>query len=118
MKVEVHFRVYQAASVLNNLNSSQYHQVNVGKFTIKMKNIADSYILTHNNDILIKVLNIVESKEHKAIIIGKIFKFKESVFEHPIKSKVLDIYKVKEIDSKLQPWPIAEIKKNYDFKFR
>lgn len=89
-------------------NGPQYEKINLKKFLIHNKKIANSYILTQNNDV-IQVLNIIESKEHKIIIIVKVFLTKESIFEQPINSSHLNMYSVKNISSELQYWPIKEI---------
>ncbi|XP_050055728.1 uncharacterized protein LOC126549698 [Aphis gossypii] len=57
----------------NDLNGSQYQKINIGNFTINTKNVADSYILTQNNKV-VQVLNIVESKKHNIIIIERYLK--------------------------------------------
>jgi len=78
----------------NDLNGSQYQKINIGNFTINTKNVADSYILTQNNQV-VQVLNIFESKKHN--IIGKVFETNAPIFEQPINSSHLNMYCVKDI---------------------
>jgi len=87
------------------LSGPQYRKINIGNFTENTKKIADSYILTQNNNV-VKVLNIVESKKHNLIIIGKMFETNEPIFEQPIDSSHL---RVKDIASELQYWPIEDV---------
>jgi len=58
---------------------------------------------------VVQVLNIVESKKHNIIIIGKVFETTAPIFEQPINSSHLNMYCVKDITSELQYWPIKNI---------
>jgi len=58
---------------------------------------------------VVQVLNIVESKNHGIIIIGKVFETNEPIFELPIDSSHLNMYRVKDIASELQYWPVKNV---------
>jgi len=55
------------------------------------------------------VLNIVESKKHDIIVIGKVYETNEPIFEQPIDSSHLNMYNVKDTASELQYWPIKNV---------
>jgi len=95
----------------SNTTDPQYKVLNLDNFTVKITNDADCYILTNDNTI-IKILNIAHLKCSKAtIIIGKPFLVAQNMYEKPIKSSKLDIYKVQQLSDSLKVIALSDIKK-------
>lgn len=87
-----------------NTTDPQYKVLSLVKFSVKINNDADCYILTNDNTV-IKVLNIAHLKCSKdTIIIGKPFSVAKNMFEKPIK-----IIKIRHIYC----WTVIRLVKSY-----
>jgi len=76
-----------------------------------LTNVADRFVLTNSNDI-IEVINIAHTKNtNKTVIVGKKFLKKSPYYQHPICSRILNIYQVEHLSNTLYTVFIKDIEK-------
>lgn len=98
-----------------NIKGLQYKTLilNDKCITIKINSVSDSYIGTTNN-VIIQVVNIVKDNNAKQIlIIGNVFKCKNDLYLHPIKSSKLGIFIISHISKNISIFNIETISKKY-----
>ncbi|XP_026466750.1 uncharacterized protein LOC113370294 [Ctenocephalides felis] len=90
----------------------QYKVVYCSDFTFNINEKSDSFCALRNG----KIVNIINvafcTKLNQLVIIGKEFKVKEDLYDHPCKSSLIGEYMLSET-SDLLTWPITEIIHKY-----
>lgn len=102
--------------LMNDTNSPQYRVLVLNKLKIKIHSDADTYVGINVNGQLniVKIVNICYSKHlNKEVIIGRQFNLLENMFEKPIESSKLGIYKISNYSKSLKSWEINNINTKY-----